>query len=66
MKLIYANLLGNWTDITNTGTINGSPAKLYIQEQLQDLFKYDYINVVYGFTNYRIHPSDIQVITRNN
>lgn len=63
MKRVYANLLGNWTDITDTGKIHGSAADTYVKEELQDMFKYDYVNVEYDGKNYRIHPSDIQVVT---
>lgn len=48
MKRVYANLLGNWTDITETGKIHGSDAGTYVKEELQDMFKYDYVNVEYG------------------
>lgn len=68
---VYANLLGNWTDITETGTIadNQDPCT-YIENCLRyeqdstvaDCFKYDYINVQYDGKNYRIHPSMIQIV----
>lgn len=63
MKMVYANPLGNWTDTTDTGKIHGSDAGTYVKEELQDMFKYDYVNVEYDGKNYRIHPSDIQVVT---
>ena len=63
MKRVYANLLGNWTNITDAGKIHGNDAAIYIKEELQDMFKYDYVNVEYGGNNYRIHPSDIQIVT---
>lgn len=72
MKRYYANLLGEWVDITDTGTVEDhqSPSK-YFEEQLRfekgsnvaECFKYDYINVQYGGKNYRIHPSCIQIVT---
>jgi hypothetical protein len=63
MKKIYANLLGTWTDITEEGKLHGRNPLVYIDEEVQDMFKYDYINVLYKEKNYRIHPSLIQVVT---
>ena len=71
MKRIFANLLGCWTDITETGTVEDFHNPLvYFEENLcypngstiADCFKYDYINIQYNGTNYRIHPSCIQII----
>ena len=69
---IYANLLGNWTDITDKGTIadNQNPVK-YITENLEYVgnskkaraFEYDYIHVQYEGKNYRINPAMIQIVT---
>ena len=69
---IYANLLGNWTDITNATVFSGNPALKYFQEELLNpitknskstkLFEYDYINIEYNAHQYRIHPSQIQII----
>ena len=64
MKRMYACLLGEWIDITEDGTIDDyQKCSTFIEEQLQDLFKYDYINVQYQNKNYRIHPSLIQIVT---
>lgn len=52
MKRVYANLLGNWTGITDAGKIPRSDAAVYIKEELQDMFKYDYVNVEYGGVRY--------------
>lgn len=75
MKHYYANLLGAWTDITETGTVEDgqSPAK-YFEEMLTfreastvaECFKYGYINVQHGGKNYRVHPSCIQIVTAND
>jgi len=71
MKRIYANLLGNWVDITEAGTIEDHQnPSLYFEENLRyvngsttaECFKYDYINVQYNGSNYRIHPSCIQIV----
>lgn len=63
MKRVYANLLGKWTDITDGGTVHRVPAAQYIQEELDKLFEYNYVNVSFGEKEYRIHPSDIQIVT---
>lgn len=71
---IYANLLGNWTDITDSGTLADLRDPVtYIKETLKysensntaECFKYDYINVQYNGHNYRLHPSMIQIIDGN-
>ena len=72
MKRIYANLLGNWVDITKDGTVadNQDPLKYFEENLVYDIgsntancFKYDYINIQYSGKNYRIHPSCIQIVT---
>lgn len=69
---IYANLLGNWTDITDSGTVADHQNPItYFKENLSfnenstvaKCFEYDYINVQYDNCNYRLHPSMIQIIT---
>lgn len=71
MKRIYASLLGEWIDITDTGTVEDHQNPLvYFEEKLYyigdstvaECFKYNYINVQYNGTNYRIHPSCIQIV----
>ena len=68
---IFANLLGNWTDITNTGTVaDCKDPTTYFKENLRyvegettaECFKYGYINVQYNNSNYRLHPSMIQIV----
>lgn len=63
MKRVYACLLGNWIDITNEGLLHNRNPLTYINEGIQDMFEYDYINVQYDNKNYRIHPSLIQVVS---
>ncbi len=72
MKRYYANLLGNWTDITDEGTVEDcQKPSTYFEERLRYLngskvaecFEYDYINIQYHDRNYRIHPSMIQIVT---
>jgi hypothetical protein len=62
MKKIYANLLGNWTDITTSGKIDRHDPITYYNERWDELFKYDYTNIEYDGHNYRIHPTLIQVV----
>lgn len=63
MKRVYACLLGEWVDITDTGLLHQQKPLTYVNEELQDMFKFDYVNVTYNNKNYRVHPSLIQVIT---
>ncbi|MCL1987285.1 MAG: hypothetical protein FWG64_04865 [Firmicutes bacterium] len=72
MKRYYANLLGNWTDITENGTVNhNEDVTKYFDENLTygeeskiaKCFEFDYINVQYQNKNYRLHPSMIQIVT---
>lgn len=62
MHKIYANLLGNWTDITSDGLLNEENPITYYREQIQDMCKYDHVNVFYKEKTYRIHPSMIQIV----
>lgn len=72
MKRIYANLLGSWTDITHSGTVEDNQVpSTYFEEMLTfsdtstvaEAFKYGYINIQYQGKNYRIDPSCIQIVT---
>lgn len=72
MNRIYANLLGQWIDITESGTVEDHQDPLtYFKENLSyrdgchtaKCFEYDYINIQYENRNYRIHPSMIQIIS---
>lgn len=72
MIRIYANLLGNWVDITDEGTVEDHQRpSTYFDENLcyegdskiAKCFEYDYINVQYKGKNYRIHPTMIQIVT---
>lgn len=75
MTHIYANLLGNWTDITKNGTVDrGNDPATYFKENLSYVdddgkeldvprcFKGGYIFVEYGDKSYRLSPSDIQIV----
>lgn len=64
MKRIYANLLGQWVDITDDGTVEDhQDPTTYFKENLTGKFEYDYINIQYYGRNFRIHPSLIQIVT---
>jgi len=63
VKRVYACLLGNWVDITDKGLLHQRNPLIYVDEEIQDMFLYDYINVLYENKNYRIHPSFIQIVT---
>ena len=72
MKRYYANLLGNWVDITTNATVaDHQDTVTYFEETLvfkngskiADCFEYDYIHVQYDGKDYRIHPSCIQIVT---
>lgn len=71
MKRYYANLLGNWVDITTAGTVaDHQDPHTYFEEHLRykdgqkvpECFLYGYINVQYQGKNYRIDPSCIQIV----
>lgn len=67
MQRVYACLLGNWVNLDidpNCKMDNSlSHPSDWVKEELQNLLKYDYINIEYLGKNYRIHPSFIQVVT---
>ena len=72
MKRIYANLLGEWIDITEAGTVedNQDPTVFFNENltysensNVAKCFEYDYINIQYNGRNYRIHPSMVQIVT---
>lgn len=74
MKRIYANLLGEWVDITEAGTVeDGQDPSVFFKENLTyaegskvaKCFEYDYINIQHNGRNYRIHPSMIQIVTES-
>lgn len=68
-KRIYANLLGNWTDITDDGYVNSVPAKEFIQNLSYEEgsykakgLEYDYVEIGFGDKGYRIHPVMLQIV----
>ena len=69
---IYACLLGNWVDITDTGTVADYQNPVtYFKENQQysegsryaECFRYDYIHIQYQGKDYRINPAFIQIVT---
>lgn len=76
MVRYYANLLGNWVDITDDGTVENQDTATYFKEnyayeQLPDgtysktpkCYEYGYIHVQYGGKDYKISPDCIQIVT---
>ena len=72
MRRYYANLLGNWVDITDSGTVaDYQKPSIYFEEHLTyengsttaKCFEYDYFHVQYRGIDYRIHPSQIQIVS---
>lgn len=65
MKKIYANLLGVWIQLNDSNATLDShiPPSVWLEECLQDAFKFDYINVQYDNRNYRIHPTMLQIVS---
>lgn len=67
---IYACLVGEWIDITNSGKIDNRDPVIFIEEELGHTdsnknfhsFEYDYVNIEYNGNTYRIHPSLIQIV----
>lgn len=66
MKLIYVNLAGIWTNISEIEnvTINQREASSWFQYSIEDLYDHNFIDViVYGVT-YHIHISQLQIVTK--
>ncbi|KJD42553.1 hypothetical protein [Paenibacillus terrae] len=62
MKRIYANLIGTWTDITDSGLIENTDPVTYYNEEWHRFFELNYVNIRFGDKNYRIHPAQLQVV----
>lgn len=65
---VYANLLGNWTELTDDDTINGCPPVVFIESVLladnsYENFKInnEFVDVTINHDVYSIHKSCIQV-----
>jgi hypothetical protein len=68
---IYACLLGEWVDITETATVADCQDPVtYFKENLKyengsryaKCFEYDYIHIQYQGKDYRINPAFIQIV----
>lgn len=68
---IYANLIGEWVDISSDGTVEDNQDPIaFFNEQLTyesastkaKCFEHDFIHVQFKGKDYRIHPSCIQII----
>ncbi|RIN55035.1 hypothetical protein BU052_10980 [Staphylococcus simulans] len=68
MQSIYACLLGEWVNLSDSDKVvidNAyTDANLWYKEQINDLFNFNYIHIQIDNVNYRIHPSFIQVLTK--
>lgn len=68
MKNVYACLLGEWVNLSESNDVvidNAyTDANLWYKKQIDSLFNFNYINIKIGNVNYRIHPSFIQVLTK--
>ena len=68
MKNVYACLLGEWVNLSNTENViiynSYNDVNHWYKEKIDTLFDYDYINIEIDNVHYRIHPSFIQVLTK--
>lgn len=64
MIRIYANLIGTWTDISEDGEIFNEDPITFYRESWQTIFDNDYVNVGFEGVNYRLHPSQLQAVTK--
>jgi len=68
MKNVYACLLGEWVNLSNTENViidnSDNDVNHWYKEKIDTLFDYDYINIEIDNVHYRIHPSFIQVLTK--
>ncbi|WP_319372194.1 hypothetical protein [uncultured Ilyobacter sp.] len=59
MTKIYANLIGNWTLLTESDTIMNENPYVWVKEK--NIQEHDFIWVGHENTGYRIHVSQIQI-----
>lgn len=68
-KRVYACLLGEWINLSICPNVlidnKYENPNLWFEEVGHKMFEYDYIDIKYQDFNYRIHPSFIQVLTRD-
>lgn len=66
MKLIYVNLAGIWTNISEIEnvTINQREISTWFQQNIEELYTHTFLDVVVYGINYHIHISQIQVVTK--
>ena len=71
MRRVYACLVGQWIDITDSATINGkykpldyfSRKTMHCEDSLlAECFRYDYIDIHFEKKIYRISPTLIQFV----
>lgn len=70
MKTIYVNAIGNYTKLTQEDLIQNIPAYQWLNEAspdddnlLEDLL---FVNVSIGDTGYKVHHSQVQIVTTKN
>lgn len=70
---VYANLLGNWTKLTENDIINGTSPVNFVEKVLSSENSYetfkltnDFVEVITGEDTYHIHKSCIQYTYKNN
>lgn len=63
---IYANLIGNWTELSEDDTICGTPAYEYVEEEITNTDNTNrnngFLQVIHNDKKYHIHYSQIQWI----
>lgn len=68
MKNIYACLLGEWVNLSESNNVvidkSHTDANLWFNEVGDRIFDYNYINIEIDNMHYRVHPSFIQVLTK--
>lgn len=68
MKKYYANLLGEWTDITNCeimqiSDLSGMKVKYQIERIITDNFEDKFLILQYKDKQYTVHISQIQIVS---
>lgn len=67
MKHVYANLLGEWHNLSEEPDCvvgsNHSDPNTWWEEEGDKMINYDYVNLHFRDQDFRIHPSFIQIVT---
>lgn len=63
MRTVFANILGDWTEITDGDTLDCLDPVSWVKEGgLEKSEEFGYVNVQHNGENYRMHISQIQVL----